>query len=159
MGAFSFRALFRRSGCRAAAPDRRRNLRNRPKAGCKVLVVDDSKTVRHHVKNMLRQGGFEVIEAADGAAAVALAGRHRPSLILMDIVMPGVNGFQATRRLRRNQETARIPIVIMSGDREATHRFWGARIGASDFLPKPFDRFDLYRRVEKLLFDNDISPV
>jgi len=159
MGPFSLKNLFRREGRRVEIMrDRRRNLRHRPDPGSKILVVDDSRTVRYTMKRMLQQGGFQVLEAADGAQAVELAKRERPRLILMDIVMPEVNGFQATRRIRRAEETASIPIVIMSGDREATHRFWGTRIGANDFMGKPFQRFDLYRRVEKILYDNEISP-
>ncbi len=159
MAMFDLGRLFRRGTPQEQERDRerRQNKRNYPKPGSKVLVVDDSRTVRYSVRKMLEEGRFEVVEAENGQQAVELAIREKPCLIIMDIVMPGVNGFQATRRIRRNPQTASIPIVIMSGDKEATHQFWGTRIGANEFMSKPFVRFDLYSRVERILFDNEIS--
>jgi twitching motility two-component system response regulator PilH len=134
--------------------ERRRNKRTVPKAGSAVLVVDDSKTVRSVLRKMLQQGGFEVLEAADGKAAVEQARAHRPDLIIMDVVMPNMNGFQATRKLRKARETRAIPIVIMSGNKQATQEFWVIRIGANDFMAKPFNRFEVYRRIERILYNN-----
>jgi twitching motility two-component system response regulator PilH len=105
---------------------------------------------------MLRQGGFDTVEAQDGQTAVEQAQAHTPDLIIMDVVMPGMNGFQATRKLRRIPETRAIPIIIMSGNEQATEEFWVLRIGANDFLAKPFTRFEVYRRIERILYNNEI---
>lgn len=73
-----------------------------------------------------------------------MAKTHKPDLILMDIVMPGLNGFQATRILRKEADTADIPILIISGNEQATEKFWGMRVGANGFLAKPVDRSELF---------------
>ena len=140
----------------AAGKERRRNKRTIPERGSKVLVVDDSRTVRNFLQKMLRQGGFDTLEAADGQTGVTLALTHQPDLIIMDVVMPGMNGFQATRKLRRAPETRGIPIIIMSGNQEAIDNFWATKIGANDFMMKPFNRKEIFRRLEKVLYDNEI---
>jgi len=140
----------------AAGKERRRNKRTIPERGSTVLVVDDSRTVRNVLQKMLRQGGFDTLEAADGQVAVELALSHEPDLIIMDVVMPGMNGFQATRKLRKAPATRAIPIIIMSGNEQATEEFWVIRIGANDFMSKPFNRFEVYRRIERILYNNEI---
>ncbi|WP_456377680.1 response regulator [Thiolapillus sp.] len=158
MGNFSIKKLFRRDRARAVhiIRDRRRNFRTVPKKDATVLVVDDSKTIRFALKKMLSQGGYQVLEADNGEDAIALARNHGPVLIIMDIVMPGLNGFQATRRMRKMDETREIPIVIMSGNKEATESFWIQRIGANDFMGKPFNRRDLFQRLEWIVYENEI---
>ena len=136
--------------------NRRKNKRSIPEFGSKVLIVDDSRTVRAALRKMLRQGGYETLEAENGQAAVDSAKQHKPALIIMDVVMPVMTGYQATRKLRKTPETHSIPIVIMSGNKEAIEEFWVIRIGANDFMVKPFSRFEVYRRVEKILYHNDI---
>ena len=121
-----------------------------------MLVVDDSRTVRNLLQRMLRQGGFETLEAQDGKTAVEQAEAHVPDLIIMDVVMPGMNGFQATRKIRKTPETRAIPIIIMSGNEAATEEFWVIRIGANDFMAKPFTRHEVYRRIERILYNNEI---
>ena len=160
MALFDFKRWFRRAR-KADAQDksgkeRRRNKRTIPDRGSTVLVVDDSRTVRNALQRMLRQGGFDTVEAQDGQTAVEQAQAHTPDLIIMDVVMPGMNGFQATRKLRRIPETRAIPIIIMSGNEQATEEFWVLRIGANDFLAKPFTRFEVYRRIERILYNNEI---
>lgn len=160
MALFDFKRWFRRTR-KAEAQDqsgkeRRRNKRTIPDRGSTVLVVDDSRTVRNTLQRMLRQGGFDTVEAQDGQTAVEQAQAHTPDLIIMDVVMPGMNGFQATRKLRRIPETRAIPIIIMSGNEQATEEFWVLRIGANDFLAKPFTRFEVYRRIERILYNNEI---
>ena len=140
----------------AAGRERRRNKRTIPERGSTVLVVDDSRTVRNVLQKMLQQGGFDTLEAADGQSAVDLAMTHQPDLIIMDVVMPGMNGFQATRQLRKAPGTRAIPIIIMSGNEQATEEFWVIRIGANDFMAKPFTRFEVYRRIERILYNNEI---
>ena len=136
--------------------NRRKNKRSIPRFGSKILIVDDSRTVRAVLKKMLRQGGYEILEAEDGQAAVDAAKQHKPALIIMDVVMPVMTGYQATRKLRKDPETNHIPIVIMSGNKEAIEEFWVIRIGANDFMVKPFSRFEVYRRIERILYRNDI---
>ncbi|HEC07285.1 MAG TPA: response regulator [Thiolapillus brandeum] len=159
MGNFSIKRFFRRDRARAVQVirDRRRNYRNVPGDDACVLVVDDSKTIRFALKKMLSQGGYRVLEADNGKDAIELAQNHGPVLIIMDIVMPGLNGFQATRRMRKLKETRDIPIVIMSGNKEATEQFWIDRIGANDFMGKPFSRHDVFQRVERTVYQNEIA--
>lgn len=136
--------------------NRRKNRRSIPKLGSTILVVDDSRTVRAALTKMLRQGGYQTLEAENGQAAVDAAVQHEPALIMMDVVMPVMTGYQATRKLRKMPDTNKIPIVIMSGNKEAIEEFWVIRIGANDFMAKPFSRFEVYRRIEKILYHNDI---
>ncbi|HID46207.1 MAG TPA: response regulator [Chromatiaceae bacterium] len=159
MANFSIKKFFRRDRARAvpAIRDRRRNFRNLPREGACVLVVDDSRTIRFALKKMLSQGGYQVLEADNGKDAIELAQHYEPVLIIMDIVMPGLNGFQATRRMRKIKKTHDIPIVIMSGNKEATEQFWIDRIGANDFMGKPFSRRDVFQRVERTVYQNEIA--
>lgn len=154
MKGFSFRSLFGQSD--KVRSDRRKNRRTSPIDGSTILVVDDSKTVRRVLGKMLNEGGYETLEAEDGDTAIRIAKAKQPDLVLMDVVMPGITGFQATRRLHKDPETKDIPIVIMSGNEQAIEEFWVTRIGARDFMTKPFNRFEVYRRIEKILYNNDI---
>ncbi len=104
-----------------------------------ILIVDDSPTEMSYLKQVLITHGFEVIEAVNGVEAIAMAQAELPNLILMDIVMPEINGFQATRQITRNETTKHIPIVIISTKDQATDRVWGKRQGACDYLTKPVD--------------------
>ena len=109
----------------------------------RILIVDDSPTETFRFKEILTKNGFEVIEAANGADGVTMAQAELPDLVLMDVVMPGVNGFQATRQIARGVTTKHIPIVIVSTKDQATDRVWGKRQGASDYLTKPVDENQL----------------
>ena len=109
----------------------------------RILIVDDSPTETFRFKEILNKNGFEVIEAANGADGVTMAQAELPDLVLMDVVMPGVNGFQATRQIARGDTTKHIPIVIVSTKDQATDRVWGKRQGASDYLTKPVDEKQL----------------
>jgi len=136
--------------------DRRHNVRTQPPEGSTILVVDDSRTVRSVLQRMLQQGGYATLTAENGREALDLSVEHKPTLVIMDIVMPEMNGFQATRALRRHPATTAIPIIIMSGNQEAIDNFWATKIGANDFMMKPFDRKEVYRRLEKILYNNEI---
>ncbi|WP_374666662.1 PleD family two-component system response regulator [Acinetobacter sp.] len=109
----------------------------------RILIVDDSPTETFRFKEILSKHGFEVIEASNGADGVTMAEAELPDLVLMDVVMPGVNGFQATRQISRGATTKHIPIVIVSTKDQATDRVWGKRQGASDYLTKPVDEQQL----------------
>lgn len=105
----------------------------------RILIVDDSPTEMYRFKEILSKYGYEVLEANNGADGVTLAQAEQPDLVLMDVVMPGVNGFQATRQIARGATTKHIPIVIVSTKDQDTDRVWGKRQGACDYLTKPID--------------------
>ncbi len=116
-----------------------------------ILVVDDSPTEMFRFKEILNKHGFDVIEASNGADGVTLAQAELPDLILMDVVMPGVNGFQATRQIARGATTQHIPVVIVSTKDQDTDRVWGKRQGAMDYLTKPIDENQLISVIKQYL--------
>lgn len=116
----------------------------------KVLVVDDSATERHILSKLLSEQGFEVLFAEDGEKGVAQAKASKPDLILMDVVMPGLNGFQATRAITKDPETQHIPIFICTTKGQETDKIWGVRQGAKDYVVKPIDAADLLRKIAAL---------
>lgn len=117
----------------------------------KILIVDDSPTEMFRFKEILGKHGFDVIEATNGADGVTIAQAELPDLILMDVVMPGVNGFQATRQISRGATTKHIPIVIVSTKDQETDRVWGKRQGACDYLTKPIDENQLINTIKQNL--------
>ncbi len=117
----------------------------------KILIVDDSPTEMFRFKEILGKHGFDVIEATNGADGVTIAQAELPDLILMDVVMPGVNGFQATRQISRGATTKNIPIVIVSTKDQETDRVWGKRQGACDYLTKPIDENQLINTIKQHL--------
>jgi twitching motility two-component system response regulator PilH len=126
---------------------------NGPESGGRgtVLVVDDSPTEQHVLRSILEKAGFRVETASDGQEGIALAKRLHPDLILMDVVMPVLNGFQATRKLRDDQDTAAIPVIMVTTKDQETDRSWGLRQGAEAYLVKPVSGPDLLQRVEAVL--------
>lgn len=110
-----------------------------------VLVVDDSATDTHLLSEMLKKHGYSVSTAANGEEGIAKAKKEKPDLILMDIVMPGMSGFEATRTITKDPETAAIPVIICSTKGQETDKAWGLRQGAKDYLVKPI--------TEKLLIE------
>lgn len=116
-----------------------------------VLVVDDSPTETHIFVTALTKAGFAVETAPNGEEGVELARRLHPDLILMDVVMPVLNGFQATRQLLRDPKTADIPVIIVTTKDQETDRTWGMRQGALDYLIKPVDSGELVARVRQAL--------
>lgn len=117
----------------------------------RVLVVDDSATVVTLLGRMLRQNGYVVLEAMDAEKGIELALAEKPDLVFLDIVLPGISGFAALRQLRRQPATRDIPIIMMSGNEQATEQFYAQRIGADDFMKKPFSRSEVFMRIENLL--------
>jgi len=113
-----------------------------------VLIVDDSPTEQHIFCKALERHGYDTAVASDGEEAIAAALEMQPEVIVMDVVMPGMNGFQATRRLSKNPATANIPVVIVSSKGQETDRIWGLRQGASQYLVKPVDSGELVAAVE-----------
>jgi twitching motility two-component system response regulator PilH len=116
-----------------------------------VMIVDDSPTEVHVMKTALEKHGFETVSAADGSECINLAREVRPDLILMDVVMPGVNGFQATRTLSRDPHTASIPVIMVTTKDQETDRIWGMRQGAVDYLVKPVSEADLVAKAREVI--------
>ena len=137
--------------------DRRTDIRPENGYNATILIVDDSRTVLASLKKILQQGGFQSITAINGEEGVQMAKQHKPNMILMDLVMPGINGFQATRMIRRDPETENIPIIIISGNEQASEKFWGTRIGANGFLPKPITRDKLFDIIGETLDLNELT--
>jgi twitching motility two-component system response regulator PilH len=113
----------------------------------RVLIIDDSATEVAQLRGILTQAGYETLEAQSGEEGVAVAKTELPDAILMDIVMPGLNGFQATRQLSKNDATKNIPIIVVSTKSEETDRIWAMRQGASEYLTKPIDENTLVAAV------------
>ena len=126
--------------------------------GASVLVVDDSPTICAVLGKMLRQDGYSVLQAAYGEQAIEVARHEQPALIFLDIVMPGMNGFAVLRALRLNPQTRHIPIVMISGNPQATEQFYVQRFGADDFMKKPFGRDDVYQCIGQLVTSARLPP-
>ncbi|MDQ3288797.1 MAG: response regulator [Pseudomonadota bacterium] len=137
--------------------DRRLAARRNARAGTRILLIDDSATIIALLRKLLRQNGYETMEAGDAETGIELARTEQPDLIFLDIVLPGMNGFSALRTLRRDPLTRAIPIVTISGNVAATEQFYVQRIGADDFMKKPFSRSEVFSRIEPLL-DADAIP-
>ena len=116
----------------------------------KVMVVDDSPTERAYLDNLLKKKGFEVILVDSGEVAIERAKSERPDLILMDVVMPGLNGFQATRAITRDEATKHIPVIICTTKDQETDKIWGLRQGAKNYLVKPVKQTELLAMIEAL---------
>jgi twitching motility two-component system response regulator PilH len=137
-------------------PERRGRVRRNARSGTRVLVIDDSPTIVALLKRMLQQNQFEVLEAFDAESGIEIARREVPGLIFLDIVLPGMDGFNALRTLRRDPATKHVPIIMISGNAQATEQFYVQRIGADDFMKKPFSRAEVFNRIEALLDEDDI---
>ena len=131
--------------------DRRLKLRRSARTGTRVLLVDDSPTIVALLRKLLQQNGYETLEAGDAETGIQLARETQPDIIFLDIVLPGMNGFAALRALRRDPMTKAIPIIMISGNVAATEQFYVQRIGADDFMKKPFSRTEVFSRIELLL--------
>lgn len=131
--------------------ERRARPRLNAREGTRVLVIDDSPTIVAVFRKILRTAGYNVFEALDAEQGLEIAREQQPELIFLDIVLPGMNGFAALRQLRRDPQTKDIPVIMISGNEQATEQFFGTRIGADDFMKKPFSRFEIFARIERLL--------
>ncbi len=117
----------------------------------KILIVDDSPTDIHVIETILVNAGHEVFSVDSGEKAIEVAQKQNPDLILMDIIMPGLNGFQATRMLSKDPETSSIPVVILTTKNMETDRVWGLRQGAKEFLIKPPSKNTLLSTIDTCL--------
>ena len=117
----------------------------------RILIVDDSPTEMYKLTEMLVKNGHQVLKAENGADGVALARQEMPDAVLMDVVMPGLNGFQATRQLTKDEETSHIPVIIVTTKDQETDKVWGKHQGARDYLPKPVDEATLLKTLNAVL--------
>lgn len=117
----------------------------------RILVVDDSPTDVAQLRSILSRAGHEVVEASTGEEAMAQVRQQHPDCIVMDVVMPGVNGFQATRTLSKNPETAHIPIIVVSSKSQETDRLWALRQGAREYIVKPLRDAELLSKIDAVL--------
>jgi twitching motility two-component system response regulator PilH len=117
----------------------------------RILIVDDSPSQLMGIRRIVEKLGHEALTAEDGAAGVETAKRELPDLILMDVVMPNLNGFQATRSLTREPATCHIPIVLVTTKDQDTDRVWGMRQGAKAYITKPFSEDELADIIAQLL--------
>ena len=137
--------------------ERRAKERRNAAPGTRVLIIDDSATIVALLRRMLRQNELATFEAGDAESGLELARAEKPDLIFLDIVLPGMNGFAALRALRKDPATHEIPVIMISGNEQAVEQFYAHRIGADDFMKKPFSRSEVFARIERLL-DPDRIP-
>lgn len=116
-----------------------------------VLIVDDSPTEVHVLKTWLEKNGFETLTAESGEEGIQKARGENPDAIIMDVIMPGMSGFQATRQLSRDPETSRIPIVMVTTKGQETDKIWGMRQGAVAYLPKPVTEKQVVGKMREVL--------
>lgn len=117
----------------------------------RILIVDDSPSQLMGIRRIVEKLGHEALTAEDGAAGVEAAKRELPDLILMDVVMPNLNGFQATRSITREPSTKHIPIVLVTTKDQDTDRVWGMRQGAKAYITKPFSETELADIIQQML--------
>ncbi|MBU0499589.1 MAG: response regulator [Gammaproteobacteria bacterium] len=116
-----------------------------------ILIVDDSPTEVYVLSNILKGAGYGVFTANDGESGVQAAREHKPDLILMDVVMPGLNGFQATRELSKDPATASIPVILVTTKDQETDKTWGMRQGAKGYVVKPVADAELIAKIRATL--------
>jgi twitching motility two-component system response regulator PilH len=114
----------------------------------KILLVDDSKTELHHLSELLTKRGYTVRTAENGEEAMRRLGEEKPDLILMDVVMPGQNGFQLTRAITRDPRFADVPVIMCTSKNQETDKVWGMRQGARDYVVKPVDADELIGKIK-----------
>jgi len=120
-----------------------------------ILIADDSPTEIYILKKILENHGHQILTAEDGEQAIDVSKIQQPDLVLMDVVMPKLNGFQATRRMTKDPETQDIPIIIVSSKNQETDKLWGIRQGAKGYLGKPVTEEVLISEINNLLEDSN----
>ena len=117
----------------------------------RILIVEDSPTQAMSLTRLLKKHGHDVLTAKDGAEGVEVAKAELPDLVLMDVVMPKINGFQATRQITKDPSTRHIPVIIVTTKDQETDKVWGKRQGARDYLTKPVDEATLLKTLNAVL--------
>ena len=121
------------------------------KSGRKILIVDDSPTERYFLADLLSKKGYSVVTAESGEEALTKVRLEKPALVVMDVVMPGTSGYQATRALARDPATQGIPVILCTSKNAESDRVWGLRQGAKDYIVKPPRESDLIERINALV--------
>jgi twitching motility two-component system response regulator PilH len=116
----------------------------------KILLVDDSPTERHFLNGLLVKEGYQVVLAENGEEGIAKSKLEMPDLIIMDVVMPGLNGFQATRAISKEETTKHIPVIMCTTKGQETDKVWAMRQGAKEYVTKPVDQAELLRKISAL---------
>ncbi|MDR6840879.1 MAG: twitching motility response regulator PilH [Pseudoxanthomonas sp.] len=124
----------------------------------RILIVDDSPSQLLGIQRIVEKLGHESLTAEDGAAGVEVAKRELPDMVLMDVVMPNLNGFQATRTLSREATTKHIPVILVTTKDQDTDRMWGLRQGAKAYLTKPFSEDELAEVIERIFSTSEMPP-
>lgn len=114
----------------------------------KILIVDDSKTELHHLSGVLQKLGYSVLTAENGEEAMRRLAEVKPDLILMDVVMPGQNGFQLTRAITRDPRFVDVPVILCTSKNQETDKVWGLRQGAHDYMVKPVNVDELVAKIQ-----------
>ena len=120
------------------------------KTGRKILIVDDSPTERFFLADLLSKRGYSVVTAESGEEALTKVRLEKPALVVMDVVMPGTSGYQATRALARDPATQGIPVILCTSKNAESDRVWGLRQGAKEYVVKPVDTDELLAKIESL---------
>ena len=116
----------------------------------KILVVDDSDTERLVLEELLTKNNYQVITASSGEEGVSKSKNEKPDLVVMDVVMPGMNGFQATRSITTDEETKHIPVIMCTTKNQETDKIWAAKQGAKDYVCKPVNGDELLSKIKAL---------
>lgn len=124
----------------------------------RILIVDDSPSQLMGIRRIVEKLGHEAVTAEDGAAGVRAAREHMPDLVLMDVVMPNLNGFQATRTIKRDPATSHIPVILVTTKDQETDRIWGIRQGAQGYLTKPFSEAELTEAIVSTIGHGNETP-
>lgn len=120
------------------------------KTGRKILIVDDSPTERFFLADLLSKRGYAVVTAESGEEALTKVKLEKPALVVMDVVMPGTSGYQATRALARDPATQGIPVILCTSKNAESDRVWGLRQGAKEYVVKPVDADELLAKIASL---------
>ena len=134
--------------------NRRTQKRIDPRPGTQVLIIDDSVTVVSTLCKLLKSVGCLTLEAGDAETGLEIARNQRPHLILLDVMLPGMNGYSCLRKIRRDPDLQNIPVIVMSGSEKAAEYYFGKHSEADDFMKKPFSRQEVFARIERLLDTN-----
>lgn len=139
--------------------ERRSRQRINTHKGRRILIIDDSPTIVGALRKMLRSAGCITLEAADAESGLEILRKEKPELVFLDIVLPGMTGFAALRLMRRDPLTLHIPVIMISGNEQATEQFYVKRIGADDFMKKPFSRHEVFARIETLVEEKRLKQL
>lgn len=116
-----------------------------------ILVVEDSETHRQLAETVCRNNGYRTVAAVDGEQAIQIAAEKQPDLILLDVILPGQNGYQVCRQLKKAPETADIKVIMVTSKSQPSDKFWGMKQGADEYISKPYDESDLAAAIQAVI--------